>query len=226
MGTSPSNPSSDIKWTDKAAVVAAVIAVVLSIVALFLNYGTNVIAQEANDIAITAQSYNVTQDAKQYASTIEVNYYLAQSPDLLAEEDDKWISRRELVPLVVQSRFWRTERAQFQDESQRRFLFIFIINHGPGTLKSISLSSINWSPKKDQQVPADLAPDRPLGVLPSSAFLALLIDVLESPDPIDYLKDTHFETLEFTIGIKDTLGQEAQLPINMEDIGPFKIVVP
>ena len=202
-------------------VVISIIALMLSGVAIWQSCESNRIACESNRIAREAQETTEEEILRKYTPTVEETYYIAKSPDLLAEYDSQWIGRLQLVSRPIRTRFWRIEWSQYNRDLGKWYVFVVITNRGPGRAENIRISNITWTPKDNMQAPDGLIDmEAPLGMLSSGEFYALLVDTLESPDPIEPLISAHFAELTLTVEYQDELGRQYELPINVKELGP------
>ena len=228
-GSNSKSVGDNHKWhkgIEAVKVGLSVVAIVISGIALWQSCKSNSIADESNRIAREAQKTTEEEIARKYTPTLEATYYVAKSPDLLAEYDSQWISRLQLVPRLIQTRFWRTERSQYNGDPEKRYVFIVITNRGPGGAKNIRISSITWTPKANLQAPDGLIDmEAPLGVLYYNEFYALLVDTLQSPDPIEPLGSAHFAELTLMVEYQDGLGHpQPPMLINVSALGPLEML--
>lgn len=66
--------------------------------------------------------------------------------------------------------------------------------------------------------------DNSLGYLPKDSFFALLIDVINSPDPVKYMDNANFEYQKFELKIYtiDELGREDESIKIWQDFESFR----
>src|SRR3989337_3055589 len=172
-----------IKWTDKVAAIAAILAVVFSIWSLAQSYTSiriskesNDISRQSNDIARTAEARNQIQDAQQLKANVEVKTLIARSLELQAEEDKGFWEPAQLAPHVVKTPYWQSERSVYNRESQKGYLFLLIINNGPAMVNRLRFSEMHWYPKQGLQPPTGILMEGDLGILRSEHFYALLLN--------------------------------------------------
>lgn len=207
-----------IKWV--LTLLVAVVALVISAFSLRQS-------RIGNDIARTAEAHNATQDARELVAEVEVKHYIARSPDLRADEDRSWLDPIELSPSPIPTDYWLAEYREYSSESREGYLFIVVINHGPGRIKEMRISSIDWIPKRGSQAPVGIDVDGAPGILLPGHFYALLIDVLEPPSRSEPWKrasfdlaSVHFERLGLEITYVDELGVTNQRMIGMGEALP------
>jgi hypothetical protein len=220
MASKHSGAQSHIKWTDKVTACVAGVAIVLSVISLALSCTSNRIAQEGNNIASTAEAHNETQDAQQLEAHVEARTFIARSLDLLAEEDKSFWEAARLAPHIIKTPYWQSEQVAYNIESKKGYLFVFIINNGPGMASKLRFSEIRWYPKQGFQLPTGVRADGELGILRSEHFYALLVNVLAPVNPgvpwgptnFD-LKTADYEWVYFDVIFEDALRPDNPLPI-------------
>ncbi len=181
----------------------------LAVLALFVALGSCYKSDEANRISRMALKANQDQISRENTPTIEVAYYIAKSPDLQAEYDSRWIDRLQLAWRRVPTRFWRTEWSQYKGDPEKWYLFICIVNRGPGRAERINITSYTWVPKINERRPDGLMDmEAPLGILDRGQFYALLVDTLRTPDLAKPLESTHFVEMTLKVEYTDALGRE------------------
>jgi hypothetical protein len=214
--------STDITAT-RAAVIsagAAVVSTLLFIVAIVQSCGSNRIAKEANDIARTAEAHNQTQDAQQLTAHVEAKTFVARSLDLQAEEDKSFWVTTQLAPHIVKTPYWLSQRATYNVEAQKGYLFVFVINNGPGMVYRLRFSGMHWYPKQGFQPPTGILMEGDLGILRSEHFYALLVNVL-TPINSDMpwrqesfdIATAEYESVYFDVAFQDALEADSHLPI-------------
>ena len=222
----PETKGRSIKWTEAVSAAAAIVAIAISLRSCSLSVASH-------DAAGTAQAYNLTQDARGLATDVEVKHYVARSPDLRAAEDTSWLNPLELHPNLVETGYWSAQSRQYNANAKKGYLFIIIIDQGPGRVQQMQISNIVWTPNKGSNKPAGIDVANTLGILQPQHFYALLIDVLDAPNATDPwkrtnfdLRNVHFRSVSLDVSATDELGNTNHQTVGMGDALQASISTP
>lgn len=194
---------------DSAAAVIALLALLVSLV----SAAQSCAASRASN-KISEASLEIERRAQR--ATIEIGFRVASSPDLLDEEDRRWEEQHELSARPIQTRTLLEAIARHGPKSTEKYLFVFVLNRGPADAESVIVSDIRWEPRTGSgkhQPPANLPP---LGILKDGQFYALLVDILQSRDIADPLRNAGFSTLSLRVTYKDQVGVQHQVPFSLQ----------
>lgn len=216
----------------------------LSMTAIAESRSANEIAIDANGIARSSlakaeEAIEVAREGNQDNRTatlkanVEALLFFADSLDLTAETDISQTINLGLTPRLIKTEFWKSQQAE--EIGQARYLFVFIVNHGPGIVTSVDISipESSWLPKEGRSRPEgwlSLIPPFPLGTLGGNSgkeFYALLVDVLKLENiPIlqgtdlqllrtasQDIKNWNFKAISLSIYYKDETSPDEYLPL-------------
>ena len=200
-------------------------AIAVSVIALLQSCSANRLSREANDLSAANLKIAETQLTVAYKPSLQASYYLGESPALDTPSDRAFIEGLGLSPTIIKSSYWRSA-GTFSAPEQPGFLFILIANYGPGTAIRLSISG-DWIPKEGFSPPVgllDLEGSTP--ILPPGRFLAVLVDIVDSYDPVEVLANqlgTHFRALHLEVAYEDSTGMLDSLEVDAPDLPPALI---
>jgi len=181
MGTRKSKPKNQVNWTAVGVVVA-----IATLVFGGLKYLPSLNAR------------------------VETRTLIAQSPDLLVDRDRIYCESLGLKPHVVQTQYWISQTAQYDQSLGKGYLFAMIINYGPAAADSIQLSKMEWVPQPFSQQPEGVDVSGTLGPLQQDHFYAVLLDVLDPIAPARPwtvanfdLSKAHYRSILFQVTFRD-----------------------
>jgi len=233
------NPS----WTDKAAVVLGLVALIVSGIALLGSCNANSIAQEsnvlageandfareANTLARQSKSFTETEVARSHIPAMHFGYFIATSPDLSSDEDAEDLRTLGFTARPLRSAYWRAALADYTVLTEDRYAFIFIMNYGPGSLSDLGIR-IAWTPVAGSSPPEGVVPEQSsFGILPPRELYALLIDVL--PSYIAFLDlanqpAKHFDSVTIDISYSDDSGRPYTDRLELSGLPPVLMMAP
>lgn len=227
-----------VSWTDVArlavscasvlgSLVFSCAALAISLVAILQSSQSNATSQQAVDIARNERQTRQEETRRLASVTLQTSYYVASSPHLRDEHDSQWFDPLHLEPKLIQTRYWLTEWAHYNTDSDKWYVFIVVQNRGTGRAKEIQISDTNWIPKQNTQAPdgwADI--ESSLGPLDPDEFYALLVDTVESYDPTAPWANAHFTEVELTVQCQDVLGHAYDETARMSGLGPVEMWEP
>lgn len=132
-------------------------------------------AEEANRLTEESVEQGRESFETQYEANVEVKYHIAASLDWQADEDKAFLGSK-LTANPVKTDYWLAQEKE-SDDSDKQYLFIMIINNGPGLTKRIEFVNPEWIPKTSASIPEGWLNPSEAGNLPSGSFHALLVDV-------------------------------------------------
>jgi hypothetical protein len=186
-----------VNWKDVIPIIFSCVSLMLSSISIRQSYQANQFVKD--------------QTTRQYFALAVSSYYMAQSPDLKAEYDttnlENLCSRR----LLLTTDYWRETKSANLSPSTR-YLFLVVQNFGPGVVKDLYFSKLNWEPKENVIAPNVLAGAESIrNWLDKGDCLVLLIDVLSSYDPTKKIYEEpniHFADISYEYSYQDLLGND------------------
>lgn len=171
------------KWIEIISLGLSVIAVVISIISAIVT---------REDII------------RQNTPKTEMGIFTARSIDLLEKTDAQYMIRAELIPRIIPTLYWKKERDLYDDGTDKKYQFLFIVNRGPGRIDRLQISQMTWTPSNvAYSVPDGLMDiEGELGVLDSGHVYALLLDVTDSTS-----SKKHFTRISFALEYNDVLNK-------------------
>lgn len=171
----------------KVGTVVAWVTLIFSVVTFV--FWTIPTQKATRELAQTADARDATVDAQlmaAFAPKIEVSRFVAYSPDMTAEADEKAIQRAGLsTARVIPTPYQFRLASQGIPNPNMCYLFVVVANRG-GNVEGMNIRVVRWESKWDQPTPMPIGVDEipTLGALLSGQAYALLVDAAEGMSAI------------------------------------------